>query len=234
MFWWRKNQTRIYLSNEIRCNDYYVSLISAELNSLFPNIIKDKNDKFYYTDSSNNSHIIKFTEGTYEIEDLNAHLQLSIPNDTQSGKIPIKIILDKGSGRSKIFLKQGYSVDFTKNDTFRDILGFDSISICGASSIQSYVESTKMCDVVLSTKIYIHCNIVKGCIFNGQSSDILYSFPNDREFGHLINIKPYFKRKHLLVNKTFSEMNTYFTDQNNQPITFMKTPVTLTFEIRQV
>ena len=31
--------------------DYYVSLTSAQFSSLFPNIIKDKNDKFYYLEN---------------------------------------------------------------------------------------------------------------------------------------------------------------------------------------
>ena len=214
-------------------NDYYVSLIAAELNSLFPNIIKGKNDKFYYL-QNNQEHVITFTEEAYEIEDLNAHLQMKLNpgHNTVLADECFKFMIDKGSGRCKIFLTQGYKIDFTKEDTFRNILGIDSV-IIEHQALQPYYESPRMCDVVLSSKIYIHCDIVKGCIYDGKQSDILYSFPNDIEFGHLINIKPQFKREHLLVNKTFSEMNVYFTDQNNNPVTFMYTNVTLTFEIRQ-
>ena len=28
--------------------NYYITLTSAQFSSLFPNIVKDKNDKFYY------------------------------------------------------------------------------------------------------------------------------------------------------------------------------------------
>ena len=31
--------------------DYYVTLTSAQFSSLFPNIVKDKNDKFYYLEN---------------------------------------------------------------------------------------------------------------------------------------------------------------------------------------
>ena len=55
--------------------DYYVTLTSMKCSSLFPNIVKDKNDKFYYLEND----ILKtltFTEGAYEIRDINANLQL--------------------------------------------------------------------------------------------------------------------------------------------------------------
>ena len=125
--------------------------------------------------------------------------------------------------------KQGYQIDFTEEDTFRDILGFDEVSIA-----ESYTESFKICDLVISTNIYIHLDIVKGSIYRGKPSDIIYSFANDTPFGHLINLKLQFKKEHLLLKKYFSNMNIYFTDQNINPIDFMNSVVTLTFEIKQV
>ena len=53
--------------------DYYITLISAQLSSLFLNIVKDKNDKFYYLEND----ILKtlsLTEGAYEVKDINAIL----------------------------------------------------------------------------------------------------------------------------------------------------------------
>ena len=31
--------------------DYYITLIAGQMSSLFPNIVKDKNDKFYYLEN---------------------------------------------------------------------------------------------------------------------------------------------------------------------------------------
>ena len=117
--------------------DYYVTLKSMQCSSLFPNIIKDKNDKFYYFEN----YVLKtltITEGAYEIRDINANLQLKIQNEC------IKLVIDQGSARCKIFLKQGYKIDFTHNDTFRDILGFDAVIVD-----QAITESPKICDVVI-------------------------------------------------------------------------------------
>ena len=80
--------------------NYYVTLTSAQFSSLFPNIVKDKNDKFY--DLENDVlKTLTFTEGAYKVKDINANLQLKIPNES------IKLIVDQGTGRCKIFLKQG-------------------------------------------------------------------------------------------------------------------------------
>ena len=76
-------------------------------------------------------------------------------------------------------------------------------------------------------------DIAKGSIFEGKSSNIIYSFANSVEFGHLINILPKFKQEHMLMNKYFSELNITFTDQNYRPIDFMGSQITLTIEIRQ-
>ena len=85
--------------------DYYITLISGQLSSLFPNIVKDKNDKFYYLEND----ILKtltFTEGAYEVKDVNVNLQLKLPNKSnESGQDShIKLIVDQGTGRCRIFL----------------------------------------------------------------------------------------------------------------------------------
>ena len=210
--------------------DYYIILISGQLSSLFSNIVKDKNDKFYYLEND----ILKtlsFTECAYEVKDINVNLQIKLPNKSNETKLdsPIKLIVDQGTGRCRIILKQGYKIEFTRNDTFRDILGFDAMIVD-----QAITESPKICDLFISTKIYIHLDIARGSIFQGKSTDIMYSFLNNIAFGHLININIRQKREHLLVKKYFSDLTVYFTDQNNNFIDFMQSVVTLTFEIRQI
>ena len=133
--------------------DYYVTLTSVQFSSLFPNIVKDKNDKFYYL-VNDVLKTLTFTKGAYKVNNINAIIQQKVPNES------IKLVVDQDSARCKIFLKQGYKIDFTRNDTFRDILGFDAVIVD-----QQFTESPKICDLVISTNIYIHLDIVKGSIF---------------------------------------------------------------------
>ena len=102
--------------------DYDVTLTWAQFSSLFPNIIKDKNNEFYYLENDI-LRPLTITKVAYEVNNINTDLQLKIPNDS------IKLVLDQGSARCKYLLKQGYKIDFTRNDTFRDIIGFDAVIV---------------------------------------------------------------------------------------------------------
>ena len=128
--------------------NYYVTFTSGQFSLLFPNIIKDNNDIFYYL-KNEVSKAITFTEGAYEVQDINVHIQFKVPHES------IKLIVDQGSRRCKVFLKQGYKIDFTKEDSFKDILRFDAVEID-----QPYIESLKICYLVILTNIYIHLDIV--------------------------------------------------------------------------
>ena len=94
----------------------------------------------------------------------------------------LNLIVDQGTGRCRIFLKKGYKIDFTHNYTFKDILRFDAVVID-----QAITESPKICVLVISTNIYIHYDIAKGSIFQGNPSDIVNNFPYNIAFGHVIN-----------------------------------------------
>ena len=104
--------------------DYYVTLTSAQFSSLFPNIGKDKNNKLCYSVIDINQgydyiyKVITFTEVAYEVNHINAIIQQKIPNES------IKLVIHQSSAWCKIVLKQGYKIEITRNDTFRDILGF--------------------------------------------------------------------------------------------------------------
>ena len=86
-----------------------------------------------------------------------------------------------------------------------DILGFDAVIVD-----QPLTESSKICDLVISTDIYIYLDVAKGSIFQGKSSDIVYSFPNNIAFGYLINFNIRQKKEHLLVKKILFRFDSIF------------------------
>ena len=77
-------------------------------------------------------------------------------------------------------------------------------------------------------------DIAKKSIFQENQNNILYSFPNNIVFGHLIYFSLRLRREHLLVKIYFSDLTVYFTDQNNNFIDFPESVITLTFDICQV
>ena len=109
--------------------DHYITLTSAQFSSLFSNFVKDKNDNFYYSVIDINQgydykdKVKTFTEGANEVNNINAIIQRKIPNES------IKLVIDQESAKCKIFIKQRYKIDFTRNDTFRDILEYDAVVV---------------------------------------------------------------------------------------------------------
>jgi hypothetical protein len=223
--------------------DYYVSMIELQAASMFPNIIKDKNNIFTYSvpqvgqsPSENIRRVIEFETGAYEVEDINNHIQDTIGNDNQAlpdGQSPITIELDKGTGKSKIKLKNGYKIHFTSNRDIRQILGYshDSGNIILEQDLNV---SPKMCNVMETNKIYIHLDIIRGMWYKGKPSQILYSFSNDVAFGMPISIKPKNLQDYLLATHQFNEMRIRFTNDNGTSINFMNTPINLCLMIKQV
>ena len=202
--------------------DYYVSITRFDCNSFFPNLTKD-NNKFYYSEpNSNVIKIIELENGAYEISDYNTIIQQHVKDN-------IKIDIASGIGKSIIFLKPGFKVYFDKPNTWRTCLGFDEVILDKPINY-----SNKMINILSIQKIYISCNIAKGSLYNGKDSQIIYSFSNDVNWGNNISIRPQNLENHLLVDKRFNNFIITFKDDQNNSVDFLKSPVSLTLEIKQV
>ena len=125
------------------------------------------------------------------------------------------------------------------------MLGFDSVIIQNPvyrlNEVASFT-SLKMVNVILTNKIFIKCNVIEGALLcdlsdnsigPGLHSDVLYSFGNTYSYGYPNSIDRPVKRHAKLIVKKFSEMRISFIDENNLPINFLETSITLTLEIRE-
>jgi hypothetical protein len=153
------------------------------------------------------------------------------PRGTEgAGDKGIKIELDEATGKSRIKLKPGYKVYFDRANTFRKMLGYTQDVVVD----QPVNVSPKMCDVVSTQKIFVEMQGIRGSIFKGNSSEILFAFPNELSFGLLVVLRPTHKQEHKLLVDTLNDLRFKFKDQDGLPINFMATPVSMTLEVRQV
>jgi hypothetical protein len=204
--------------------NYYVSLISLNASAFFPNVT-GSNNKFYYVTPENQAKTLTLESGAYEIDDYGKYINYLIGEKSEE---KIKIWVDKSTAKTMIKLATGYKIDFTKENTWRDMLGFDSVILDKPLNI-----SPKMADILPLMQIFVHLDIIKGSNYNGKSTDILYSFPNNFAYGEAINEKPINLRPKSLLSTEFSSIQLRFTDENNKPVTFQNTPISVTLEIRQ-
>ena len=58
---------------------------------------------------------------------INIEDELTSKGKLVDGVSPIKITMEQATGKCKIFLKPYYAIDFTKENSIRNILEFDSV-----------------------------------------------------------------------------------------------------------
>ena len=221
--------------------EYLVSISNITCSSFFPNIIQGKNNKFIYSiKDSPDKKTISFGTGCYNIEEINDRLQMD-----KDIKENIIINLDKATGKSVIFMKEGYKV-YLEEETFKEILGYPTNKVIGNSPNQSIPPhqrkaetqsihiSPNMCEVYTVDKIFVHCDLIEGSWFRGTRSDILYSFSSDIQYGAMIVINIKNIREYRLVKKWFNDIKFRFSDDRGRAINFEKSIVSMTIKIAQI
>lgn len=205
-------------------SDYYVYLILGNFNSYFPNVTEDNNKLYYSEPNSTDIKEITLDNGAYEVEIISKRLQYH----TNQG---ITIDIDKGNGKSLIYLKPGYKF-YLKEKSPHVILGYDPTKEYELKDPEN--KSPNMCSVMRTDEIFISMNIIEGGYFNENKCRILYSFPNSVEWGVPINIKPKHLERCKLAQQQFIDFTYTFTNEKNEPIDFMGHPVSLRIEIAEV
>ena len=111
---------------------YYVSLVEMTGTSFFPNVM-EANNKFYYSNAGKTT-TLTIPTGAYEVSDFNDFVCMSVPK-INGDKNQINIKLHNPTGKVIIKLETGYRIDFTKADTFREELGFESVVLSDPENI---------------------------------------------------------------------------------------------------
>ena len=122
-------------------------------------------------------------------------------------------------------LKGGYKVDFTKDNTWRECLGFGNEKL---EEDGVYV-SAHVADIVPSQCAYMGCNLCKGSIEPRDKmlcSNVLFRFSTLKQFGMPLLVAPQVLRPRELMMKEFETVRLQFVDDDGKPINFMGAQVT--------
>lgn len=138
---------------------YECALLHFSTFNSIPNIDKT-NNKFYY----GTNEVIEVPEGTYELEDINDYLKSEIKDAS------IKLQSNNNTLKTSIYCSK--NIDLTKEDTFRNLLGF-SKQILQANK---WHMSPFPVNILPTTVIRIECDIVSGSYINGEPGHIIHEF----------------------------------------------------------
>ena len=103
--------------------------------------------------------------------------------------------------KSRIKLKNNYSIDFRPPPTLNSVLGFDSSYLAG----NKIHDSQNIVNITNINSLQIHCSLIEGSYINGVSSDLLFIVSPNVPPRYLIQVEP--KQKVYVIIKNLSQID---------------------------
>ena len=149
-------------------------------------------------------------DGLYNISEIQGYIEYIITKHKTVGEnAPILIYANTINNRIVFKIKSGYKLELLSKETIK-LLGSTS-SIIDADKNSANVPKLENVEVVL-----VHCNLVNNSY--QQHSRVLFSFVTTKRYGQLISISPHSLVFLKTMNMEFSEIEIWFTDQNNNAL----------------
>ena len=136
--------------------------------------ITSKSNKFYFINPANETVMVTIPPGAYELESLDLEIKGIIIEEEHITEefYPFSIKPNFSTLGSIIEINNpNFSIDFTYDNTVRDLLGFNAVIL-----EDEYNLSHKPVDIISFNNIFIECDIAKGMIFKGRRSGIIFNF----------------------------------------------------------
>ena len=140
-------------------------------------------------------------DGSYNIPEIQDYLEYIIKkHETVGETAPILIYATTINNRTIFKIKTGYKLELLSKETMK-LLG----------STKNIIDADKNVAVVL-----VHCNLVNNSY--QQASRVLFTFVPNKQYGQLISISSHPLIFLKTMNTEFSEMDIWFTDENNNAL----------------
>ena len=149
-------------------------------------------------------------DGSYNISEIQDYMEYLIKRHEAIGEnAPILIYANKISNRIELKIKTGYKLELLSKETMK-LLGSTKDTI-DADKNSENVPRLENFEVVL-----VHCNLVNNSY--QQASGVLFTFVPNKQYGQLISLSPHSLVFLKSINTEFSEIDIWFTDQNNNDL----------------
>ena len=149
-------------------------------------------------------------DGSYNIPAIQNYIEYIIKkHETIAETAPILIYANKISNRIVFKIKTGYKLELLLKET-KKLLGSTRDTI-DADKNSENVPRLKNVEAAL-----VHCNLVNNSY--QEASRVLFTFVPNKQYGQLISISPNSLTFLKTMNTEFSEIEIWFTDQNNNSL----------------
>ena len=166
------------------------------------------NNKFKISAPASNE-TFDLPDGSYNISEIQDYFEYIIKkHETIGENAAILIYANTINNRIVFKIKSGYKLELLSKETMK-LLG-STKDIIDADKNSENVPRLENVEVVL-----VHCNLVNNSY---QHSRVLFTFLPTKQYGQLISISPHSLVSLKTMNTNFSEIEIWFTDQNNNPL----------------
>ena len=149
-------------------------------------------------------------DGSYNISEIQDYIEYIIKKHKKIGENPpILIFANTINNRIVFKIKTGYKLELLSKETMK-LLG-STKDIVDADKNSENVPRLENVEVVL-----VHCNLVNNSY--QQHLRVLFTFVPNKQYGQLISISPHSLIFLKTMNTEFSEIDIWFTDQNNNAL----------------
>ena len=147
---------------------------------------------------------------SYNIPAIQNYLEYVIKkHETIAETAPILIYANKITNRIVFKIKTGFKLELLSKETMKLLGSTNDIIDAGKNS--ENVPRLENVEV-----ISVHCNLVNNSY--QQASRVLFTFVPNKQYGQLISISPNSLIFLKTMNTEFSEIEIWFTDQNNNSL----------------
>ena len=168
-----------------------------------------KNNKFKISALTWNE-TFDLPDGSYNISEIQDYIEYIIKkHETIGENAPILIYPNTTNNRIVFKIKSGYKLELLSKETMK-LLGSTKY-IIDADKNSKNVPRLENVEVVL-----VHYNLVNNAY--QQHSRVLFTFVPTKQYGQLISISPHLLVFFKTMNTDFSEIEVWFTDQNNNAL----------------
>ena len=149
-------------------------------------------------------------DGLYNIPEIQDYIEYIIKKHEAIGEnAPILIYANTINNRIVFKINGGYKLELLSKETMK-LLGSTKDTI-DADKNSENVPKLENVEVVL-----VHCNLVNNAY--QQHSRVLFTFVPTKQYGKLISISPHSLVFLKTINTYFSEIEIWFTNQNNNAL----------------
>ena len=187
-----------------------MALASLSIYYTWKNVKSTYNNNKFKISAPTWNETFDLPDGSYNIPAIQNYINYIIKNhETIADTAPILIYANKIGNRIVFKIKTGYKLELLSKDTIK-LLGSTKDTI-DADKNSENVPRLENVEVVL-----LHCDLVNNTY--QQASRVLFTFVPNKQYVQLISISPNSLIFLKTMNTEFSEIEIWFTDQNNNSL----------------